>query len=166
MCMLVKVLPQRSSSTLPSNGNTNVPSESKSVTGTDRELDSRKGENGQKLRVFNVNSEAMDRKQPLSVDIPSYADKAKKVPDHGEGDDTDEGWTPAARSRRNRSTIEGNRKGVSSLKGANQTMDIYVGRCDSNITADILKTYIENEVNNPHCIMFRIVQRPIGCKGF
>ena len=91
----------------------------------------------------------MDKKQPLSVDIPSYADKAKKVLDHGEGDDTNEGWTPAARSRRNRSTIKGNRKGVSSLKGANQTMDIYVGRCDSTVTADILKTYIENEVNIP-----------------
>ena len=67
-CMLVKVLPQRSSSTLPSNGNNNVPNESKSVTGTDRELDSRKGEKGQKLRVFNVNSEVMDKKHPLSVD--------------------------------------------------------------------------------------------------
>ena len=40
----------------------------------------------------------MDKKQPLSINIPSYADKAKKVPEHGEGDDTDEGWTPAARS--------------------------------------------------------------------
>ena len=149
-CMLVKVLPQRSSSTLPSNDdNNNVPSELKSVTGTDRELDSRKGEKGQKQRLFNVNSEVMNKKQPLSVDIPSYADKAKKVPEHGKGNDTDEGWTPAAGSRRNRSIIKGNRKVVSSLKGANQMMDIFVGRCDSNVTADILKTYIENEINIP-----------------
>ena len=28
-------------------------------------------------------------------------------------------------------------------------MDIYVGRCNSNVTADILKPYIENEINIP-----------------
>ena len=28
-------------------------------------------------------------------------------------------------------------------------MDIYVGRCDCNITANILKTYIEKEINIP-----------------
>ena len=66
-CMLVKILPQRSSSTLSPNDNNNLPSDLKSPTGTDLKLDSRKGEKGQKFMAFNVKSEVMDKNQPLGV---------------------------------------------------------------------------------------------------
>ena len=61
-CMLVKVLPERSPSSLPSNDN--LPRESKSLTGTDRELDPRKSEKRQKRNIFNVNSEVGTRSYP------------------------------------------------------------------------------------------------------
>ena len=37
----------------------------------------------------------------------------------------------------------------STLKAADNTMDVYVGRCSIEVTCDLLKDYIEKEIGVP-----------------
>ena len=73
-----------------------------------------------------------------------------------ECNNSNEPWVTVVNRRRKQSFLTGAKKTASTLKGVQQTMDLYVGRCDPNVTDEHIRQYILEEFNfepmNCECI--------------
>ena len=54
----------------------------------------------------------------------------------------------------------------STLKAADNTMDVYVGRCSIEVTCDLLKDYIEKEIGVPMVTCIELSNEPSKMKSF
>ena len=54
----------------------------------------------------------------------------------------------------------------STIKAANNTMDVYVGRCSIEVTCDLLKDYIEKEIGVPMVTSIELSKEPSQMKSF
>ena len=69
---------------------------------------------------------------------------------------SNEPWVTVVNRRRKQNFLTGAKKTGSTLKGVQQTMDLYVGRCDPNVTDEHIRQYILEEFHfepmNCECI--------------
>ena len=56
-------------------------------------------------------------------------------------------WQLVNGRRKKKDTIRGVKKISGAVKGVRKTMDVYVGRLDSSVTCDDLKSYINDEIS-------------------
>ena len=56
-------------------------------------------------------------------------------------------WQLVSGRRKKKDTIRGVKKISGAVKGVRKTMDVYVGRLDSSVTCDDLKSYINDEIS-------------------
>ena len=57
----------------------------------------------------------------------------------------DNGWQRQHSRTKKNDIIRGTKKITGSLKGAKTNSDLYIGKCDSSVTIEIISNYIKNE---------------------
>ena len=62
-----------------------------------------------------------------------------------DGSGGDNGWQRQHSRRKKNDIIRGTKKITGSLKGAKTNSDLYIGKCDSSVTIEIISNYIKNE---------------------
>ena len=90
----------------------------------------------------------------------------KRKKNENEDNEIGERWTKIDRRPKTRITIRGNKKMESTLKAANNTMDVYVGRCSIEVNCDLLKDYIEKEIGVPMVTCIELSKEPSQMKSF
>ena len=59
----------------------------------------------------------------------------------------EEPWQIFGRKKKKKEVIKGTKKSDGTLKGVMGNFDLYIGKCDSSVTTDVIINYIKNEAN-------------------